>query len=145
MAGRVNGANQTIGGGTFTGFQRTSGATTGTVVTNASTAGWYAIAPGGIASSIIKVADSNAPYTGNYVEIFVGKNAGATALTFTTYWVSTARTGAGQNTQISGGTATTAYPTYGTAPTVQVQWRLPATTYLTNSWGTPTVTSSIGP
>lgn len=142
MAGRVNGNTQTIAGVTQTGFTRTG---TGGSLTIASTAGWYNLTAGAGASQIFLCYDTATPYTGDYVQVMAAKNAGSTALTFTTYWVSSARTGAGQNTQISGGTATASpFATWGTAPAVLVGYYPPATTYLTTaSWGTPTVSATV--
>jgi hypothetical protein len=67
-------------------------------------------------------------------------------LTLTTTWNSTSRAGAGQSTNISGGTAVSSPATSigaATAPTTLCTYIPPSTTYLTNSWGTPTIAASV--
>ena len=141
MAGRVNSAAQTIAGVSQTGFTRTG---TGGTVTINSNVGWYSLTAGAVATQMFLCYDTASPYTGDYLQVMAAKNAGSTAITFTTYWVSPARTGAGQSTQISGGTDTTSpFASWGTAPAVLVGYYAPSTTYLSNSWGTPTVTSTV--
>ena len=141
MVGRVNGAAQTIGGVSQSGFTRTG---TGGTLTINSNVGWYSLTAGAAATQMFLCYDTASPYTGDYIQVMAAKNAGSTAITFTTYWVSTARTGAGQNTQISGGTDTPSpWTAWGTAPAVIVGYYAPATTYLSNSWGTPTVAASV--
>lgn len=141
LSGRVNGAAQTIAGTSYTGFTRVGGSGT---PTQASTTGWYTLVAGAAATSMFKLFDSTTPYTGDYIEVTASKNAGATAVTFITTWYSASRGGAGQNTQISGGTDTTSpYSAFGTAPAVLCRFVAPETTYLTNTWGTPTVAASV--
>jgi len=143
FTGRVNGAAQTISGGTFTGTTRTSG-TGGTQTTLATTTGWYTLTAGAAATTIFQLNDDVSPYTGDYILITAAKNAGATALTLTTTWNSSARSGAGQSTNISGGTDTTSpFTAFGTAPAVICRYAPPSTTYLTNSWGTPTIAATV--
>jgi hypothetical protein len=136
-------AAKTLGGTSYTGTSR-QGGTGGTLNILSSSIGWYALTAGAAATNLFQLYDDLSVYTGDYVLITAAKNAGSTAITFVTTWVSTARTGAGQNTQISGGTDTTSpFSAYGTAPTVLCRFVPPATTYLSNSWGTPTVASSV--
>lgn len=135
--------SKTLAGTAYTGTTRTGG-TGGTQTTLSTATGWYALTAGAAATTIFQLNDDLSVYTGDTVIITAAKNAGSTAITFVTTWNSTARTGAGQNTQISGGTDTTSpFTAYGTAPTVLCRFVPPATTYLTNSWGTPTVASSV--
>jgi len=137
------GASKTLAGTAYTGTTRTGG-TGGTQTTLSTGTGFYSLTAGAAATTIVQINDDLSVYTGDYVRITVALNAGATALTFVTTWVSTARTGAGQNTQISGGTDTTSpFSAYGTAPAVLCRFVPPSTTYLTNSWGTPTVASTV--
>jgi hypothetical protein len=134
---------KTLAGTSYTGTSR-QGGTGGTLNILSSSVGWYALTAGAAATNLFQLYDDLSVYTGDYVLITAAKNAGSTAITFVTTWVSTARTGAGQNTQISGGTDTTSpFSTYGTAPTVLCRFVPPATTYLSASWGTPTVASSV--
>lgn len=135
-------ASKTLGGVAYTGTSR-QGGTGGTQTTLSTTTGWYALTAGAAATTIFQLNDDLSVYTGDTVIVTAAKNAGATTLTLTTTWNSTARAGAGQNTQISGGTDTTSpFSVYGTAPTVLCRFVPPSTTYLSNSWGTPTVAST---
>jgi len=135
--------SKTLAGTAYTGTTRTGG-TGGTQTTLSTGTGWYALTAGAAATTIFQLNDDLSVYTGDTVIITAAKNAGSTAITFVTTWNSTARTGAGQNTQISGGTDTTSpFSVYGTAPTVLCRFVPPSTTYLSNSWGTPTVASTV--
>ena len=133
---------KSLAGTSYTGTTRTGG-TGGTQTTLSTATGWYALTAGAAATTIFQLNDDLSVYTGDTVIVTAAKNLGATTLTLTTTWNSTARAGAGQNTQITGGTDTTSpFTAYGTAPTVLCRFVPPATTYLTNSWGTPTVAST---
>jgi hypothetical protein len=135
--------SKTLAGTAYTGTTRTGG-TGGTQTTLSTATGWYALTAGAAATTIFQLNDDLSVYTGDTVIVTAAKNAGATTLTLVTTWNSTARAGAGQNTQISGGTDTTSpFSAYGTAPTVLCRFVPPSTTYLTNTWGTPTVASSV--
>lgn len=143
FVGRVNGADQRIISTTYTGTTIDS-RTTGTVTTLASTTGWYSLGSGAAATTIYQLNDTVSPYTGNYLRVTAAVDAGRTALTLVTTFNSTARTGAGQNTQISGGTDTPSnFFSFGTAPATVCRFIPPSTTYLTDSWGTPTVSCSV--
>ena len=134
--------SKTLAGTAYTGTTRTGG-TGGTQTILSTATGWYALTAGAAATTIFQLNDDVSPYTGDTIIVTAAKNAGATTLTFSTTWNSSARTGAGQSTNISGGTDTTsAFTAYGTAPVVLCRFVPPSTTYLTNSWGTPTVASS---
>jgi hypothetical protein len=67
-------------------------------------------------------------------------------MTLTTTWVDPGGSAVGSTDAISGGTAVTS-PAISigaaTAPTTLVTYFPPETTYLTNSWGTPTIASAI--
>jgi hypothetical protein len=144
ISGRVNSAAQQIAGTSYTGTTRIGG-TGGTQTTLATTTGWYQLTPGAAATTLLNLADTVSPYTGDTIITTAAVNAGSTTLTLTTTWNSTSRAGAGQNTQISGGTATNSPATTitGTAPTTLCTYIPPATTYLSNTWGTPTITASV--
>jgi hypothetical protein len=136
-------ASKTLAGTAYTGTTRTGG-TGGTQTTLSTATGWYALTAGAAATTIFQLNDDLAPYTGDTVVITAAKNAGSTTVTFVTTWNSSSRAGAGQSTNISGGTDTASpFTAYGTAPTVLCRFVPPSTTYLTNSWGTPTVASSV--
>ena len=135
--------SKTLAGTAYTGTTRTGG-TGGTQTILSTATGWYALTAGAAATTIFQLNDDVSPYTGDTIIVTAAKNAGATTLTFSTTWNSSARTGAGQSTNISGGTDTTsAFTAYGTAPVVLCRFVPPSTTYLTNSWGTPTVASTV--
>jgi hypothetical protein len=135
-------ASKSLAGTSYTGTTRTGG-TGGTQTTLSTATGWYALTAGAAATTIFQLNDTVSPYTSDTVIVTAAKNAGATTLTLVTTWNSNARAGAGQSTNISGGTDTASpFTAYGTAPTVLCRFVPPATTYLTNSWGTPTVAST---
>lgn len=137
------GTSKTLAGTAYTGTTRTGG-TGGTQTTLNTGTGFYSLTAGAAATTLFKLNDDLTVYTGDYVQITAALDATSTILTFVTTWVSTARTGAGQNTQISGGTDTASpFSAYGTAPAVLCRFVPPSTTYLTNTWGTPTVASSV--
>jgi hypothetical protein len=145
ISGRVNSAAQTIAGTSYTGTTRIGG-TGGTQTTLATTTGWYQLTAGAAATTVFQLNDTVAPYTGDYIQTTAAKNAGSTVLTLTTTWVSSSRAGAGQSTNISGGTAVSSPATSigaATAPTTLCTYIPPATTYLTNSWGTPAIAASV--
>lgn len=144
ISGRVAGAAQTIAGTSYTGTTRIGG-TGGTQNTLATTTGWYTLVPGAGATTLLSLADTVAPYTGDTIITTGAVNAGSTVLTLTTTWNSTSRSGAGQSTNISGGTATSSPSTTitGTAPTTLCTYIPPSTTYLANSWGTPAIAASV--
>lgn len=147
ISGRVNSATQSIGGQNYTGTTRLNG-TGGTQTTLLTTTGWYSLTPGAAATTVFKLTDDASAYSGDYIQTDAAIAANAAQITLTTAWYSAARTGAGQNTQISGGTDTASpFTAYGTAPAVTCRFYPPAVTgsggYLANSWGTITVNSSI--
>lgn len=127
-------STQTIAGVSYTGTTKIGG--TGTPTTLTTTTGFYDLTPGAAATIIYKQFADTAPYTSNYIQHSVALNAGSTALTFTTLW------SASDGDPISGGTAASG-ATPGTAPCTICTYFPPSTTYLTNSWGTPTVAATV--
>ena len=125
---------QTIAGGSYTGTTKSGG--TGTPTTLATTTGYFDLTPGGAATVIYKQFADTAPYTSNYIQTSVELNASSNILTFTTVW------SASDGDPISGGTAASG-ATPGTAPCTICTYYPPSTTYLTASWGTPTIASSV--
>ena len=135
--------SKTLAGTAYTGTTRTGG-TGGTQTTLSTATGWYALTAGAAATTIFQLNDDLSPYTGDFVRTTAAKNAGSTVLTLVTTWNSSSRAGAGQSTNISGGTDTASpFSAYGTAPVVLCRFVPPSTTYLTASWGTPAVASSV--
>ena len=144
FSGRVNGAAQTIAGTSYSGTTRIGG-TGGTQTTLATTTGWYSLTPGAAATTIFQLNNTVAPYTADYIATTAAVNAGSTTLTLTTTWYQSAISPPG-TTDISGGTAVSSPATSigaATAPTTLCTYIPPSTTYLTGSWGTPTITASV--
>lgn len=122
-------ATQTIAGTAYTGTTKIGG--TGTPTTLATTTGWYDLTT--TPTIIYKQFADTAPYTSNFIQH--SASATATTLTITTLW------SASDGDAISGGTASSG-ATPGTAPTTILTYFPPSTTYLTASWGTPTVAAT---
>lgn len=128
---------QTIAGTSYTGTTKIGG--TGSPNILLTTTGWYDLTTGD--TIIYKQFADTAPYTGQYIQISAKTAGSGTQLVLTTVWVDPGGSGAGSSDNISGGTATTGI-TFGTAPATVVTYFPPATTYLTNTWGTPTVAAT---
>jgi hypothetical protein len=142
LSGRVNSASQTIAGTTYTGFTRSGGS--GTPTPFANTTGWYSLSSGAAATTMFTLNSSVSPYTGNFISVTAAVNAGRTAVTLTTTWSSAATTVPGATANISGGTDTASpYTGFGTAPAVLCRFIPPSTSYLTDSWGTPSIAASV--
>ena len=141
LTGRVNSTTNTIAGQAYTGTTRLSGSG-GTQTTLATTTGWYNLT--GSPTTIFQLNDSTSPYTGEFIRTTATATS-STVLTLVTTWVSDGSSGAGTSADISGGTATTSPSTTitGTAPTTLVTYIPPSTTYLSASWGTPTIAASV--
>ena len=137
----ITGGAQTIAAQAYTGTTRLGG-TGGTQTTLATTTGWYNLI--GTPTTIFQLTNSTAPYTGEYIRTTATATS-TTVLTLVTTWVSDGSTGAGTSADISGGTATGSPSTTitGTAPTTLVTYTPPSTTYLSASWGTPTIAASV--
>ena len=131
ISGRVNGAAQTIAGTSYSGVKQVGG--TGTPATLASNTGWYSIPADGTPTTIYKQFADSSPYTSNYIQHTMERYTNS--LIIRTTWVNS------EGDTISGGTAASG-ATVGTAPCTIVTYYPPSTTYLTNSWGTPTVAAT---
>ena len=125
--------SQTIAGTVYTGTIKVGGS--GTPNTLASTTGWFDLTPGGAAVIVYKQFADTAPYTANFIQHSLSLNAGSTVLTITTLW------SASDGDPISGGSASVG-ATPGTAPTTIVTYFPPSTTYLSASWGTPSIAAT---
>jgi hypothetical protein len=126
-------ATQTIAGSNYTGTTKQGG--TGAPNTLQTGIGWHDLTPGAAATIVYKQFADTAPYTANFIQHSIARNAGSTALTITTLWSNP------EGDPISGGTAASG-ATPGTAPSTIVTYFPPSTTYLTASWGTPTVAAT---
>jgi hypothetical protein len=130
--------SHTIAGVAYTGTTKIGG--TGTPNTLSTGTGWDALVAGAAATIVYKQFADTAPYTANFIQHSIAKNAGSTVLTNTTLW-SANDSGPGNPDPITGGTAATG-ATPGTAPCTIVTYFPPETTNLSNTWGTPTVAAS---
>jgi hypothetical protein len=141
LTGRVNGASQTISGQAYTGTTRIGG-TGGTQTTLATTTGWYNLT--GSPTTIFQLNNSTSPYSGEFIRTTATATS-TTVLTLTTTWVSDGSSGAGTAANISGGTATNSPSTTitGDAPTTLVTYIPPSTSFLSNTWGTPSIAASV--
>jgi hypothetical protein len=110
----------------------------GTPATLATGTGWNQLTAS--PTIIYKQFDTGYTYTNDYVQVTATATS-SSVLTLVTTWFSAARATSGSSRYISGGTATSGI-TFGTAPTTVVTYFPPETTYLTNTWGTPTVAST---
>lgn len=144
FTGRVNANSQLIAGTTYTGTTRIGGSGSATVAT---TTGYYNLTAGGAAVQIMQINNPTAPYTPEFIRTTVALNAGSTVLTFVTTWVDDGTGVIGATSNISGGTAVTSPATSisgaNVGPTTLLTYLPPSTTYLTNTWGTPTINSSV--
>jgi hypothetical protein len=125
--------SQTIAGQVYTGTTKIGG--TGTPTTLTTTTGFFDLTPGGAAVIVYKQFADTAPYTSNFIQHSLSLDAGSTVLTITTLW------SASDGDTITGGTAPSgASP--GTAPCTIVTYFPPSSTYLSASWGTPSVAAT---
>jgi hypothetical protein len=125
--------SQTIAGVVYTGTTKSGG--TGTPNTLTTTTGFFDLTPGGAAVIVYKQFADTAPYTANFIQHSLSLNAGSTVLTISTLW------SASDGDPITGGTAASG-ATPGTAACTIVTYFPPSTTYLSASWGTPTVAAT---
>jgi hypothetical protein len=139
VSGRVNSANQVIAGTTYTGFTRIGGS--GTPSPNLTTTGWYSLTNDAAATTVFQLNSTVYPYTSDFIRIQAEVFSASTRLRLTTSWYQAQQF---KTTVITGGTATTSpFTGFGTAATVLCRFIPPSNTYLTNTWGTPTVESFV--
>ena len=128
------GASKTIVGVSYTGTTKRGGS--GIPVALATGSGAFQL--NATPTILFKQFDSGVyTYSGNYVQVTATYSA--PSITLVTTWYDN---GDGGGANISGGTATTGI-SFGTAPATVVTYLPPETTYLTNTWGTPTITASV--
>jgi hypothetical protein len=141
LTGRVNTAAQLIAGTSYTGTTRIGGSG-GTQTTLNTTVGWYNLT--GSPATIFQLNNLVTPYEPEFIRTTATATS-STVLTLVTTWTDDGTSGAGKTSNISGGTATNSPSTTitGTAPTTLVTYIPPSTTFLTNSWGTPTIAASV--
>jgi hypothetical protein len=131
-------ASATIAGTAYTGTTKIGG--TGTPAILSTGTGWNQLGSGAAATIVYKQFSATAPYTTDFIQHSLAKDATGSVLTITTLW-SANDSGPGDPDPISGGTAASG-ATPGTAPCTIVTYFPPETTYLSNTWGTPTVTAT---
>ena len=141
LTGRVNGAAQTIAGTSYTGTTRIGGSG-GTQTTLATTTGWYNLTTSPV--TIFQLNNTVSPYSPEFIRTTATATS-ATVLTLVTTWSDDGTGVVGATSNITGGTATNSPSTTitGTAPTTLVTYIPPSTTFLTASWGTPTIAASV--
>ena len=141
LTGRVNSNSQLIAGTTYTGTTRLGGSG-GTQTTLTTTTGWYNLT--GSPTTIFQLNNITAPYQPEFIRTTATATS-STVLTLVTTWVDDGSSGAGVSSNISGGTATASPSTTitGTAPTTLVTYLPPSSSFLTASWGTPTIAASV--
>jgi hypothetical protein len=130
-------SSKVIASTTYLGTKVVGGSGTPTIL--ATGTGWNQLTAS--PTIIYKQFDTSYTYTGDYVQV-TATATNSTTLTLVTTWFSAARATSGSSRRISGGTATTGI-SFGTAPTTVVTYFPPEAVYLTNTWGTPTVASSV--
>lgn len=145
LGGYINSAAQSIAGTTYTGTTRIAGGG-GTQTTLATTTGFYQLTTTPV--TIFQLNNASSPYTPEFIRTnaSVNANASPTVITLTTVWSDDGSSGAGTTSNISGGTAVSSPATAigaATAPTTLVNLIPPSTTYLSASWGTPTIAASV--
>jgi len=129
---------QTIAATAYTGTTKIGG--TGTPGTLLTTTGWFGLTTSN--TLIYQQFADTSPYTGQSIAINARTAGSGTQLILTTTWTDPGGSTAGSSDDISGGTATTGI-TFGTAPATVVTYFPPSTTYLSASWGTPTVAATV--
>jgi hypothetical protein len=130
-------SSKVIAGQTYLGTRVIGGS--GTPSTVATGTGWNQLTSS--PTTIYQQFDTQYTYTGDYVQVVATKTS-STVLTLVTNWFSPARPVSGSSRTISGGTATTGI-SFGTAPATVVTYFPPSSTFITNTWGAPTVASSV--
>lgn len=123
--------SQNLPGGTYTGTTKIGGTGSPNILSTGT--GWYNLTTTNII--VYKQFADTAPYTNNFIQHAIRQDAGATQLIITTTWSNP------EGDTITGGTAASG-ATPGTAPCTIVTYFPPSTTYLTNTWGTPTVAAT---
>ena len=127
------GLTQTIAAASYTGTTKIGGTGVPNILSTGT--GWDSLTAGAAGTIVYKQFADTAPYTANFIQHTIAKGAASTTLVITTLW------SASDGDAISGGTAPSG-ATPGTAPCTIVTYFPPSTTYLSASWGTPTVAAT---
>jgi hypothetical protein len=138
----ITGGAQTIAGQAYTGTTRLNGSG-GTQTTLTTGTGWYALT--GSPTTIFQLNNVTAPYQPEYIRTTATATS-STVLTLVTTWFDDGTGVVGSSSNISGGTAVASPSTTigaATAPTTLVTYVPPSTSFITNTWGTPTIAASV--
>ena len=145
LSGHVRDAAQNIAGQSYDGVTRLSG-TGGTQTTLATSTGFYDLTTTPVTLFLLNNVTS--PYEPEFIRVqaSVNSNTTPTVITLTTVWSDDGTGVVGATSNITGGTAVSSPATAigaATAPTTLVNLIPPSTTYLSASWGTPTIAASV--
>ena len=132
----TNGTSSVIGGTTFTGTNKLGGS--GSIDLIQSNTGFYDLAPGGSEVTIFRQFSDTSPYTANFIEVGVSLNSNSDQLTFTM----TFRDDAEDVKEDPLGDPNDLDQVQGTTGCDHVV-RQPSTQFISNSWGTPSISGSI--
>jgi hypothetical protein len=127
---------QTIDGGVYTGTTKVGGSGTDNIL--ASTTGAYDLTTSNV--NIYRKYDSTYNYTSNYITIAAKANAAAYSATSITFTV-TLTDAAADTTSFPSGASSNLDDVNGTL-TGNIFASPPATTYISNTWGTPTLSTT---
>jgi hypothetical protein len=140
LTGRVNNTTNTIAGAAYTGTTRQGGSATANILAN--TTGIYNLTT--TSTNLFRFFSPNSPYTTQSIQLAgnVNSNSAPTVVTLVTTWTDPG--GGSFSSAITGGTDTASpFSTFGTAPATLVTYFPPSTTFLTNTWGTPTIAATV--
>jgi hypothetical protein len=129
------GASKTIVGVPYTGTTKIGGSGTPAILATATGAAQLTGSP----TILFKQFDSGTYYIYSTSYVEVAASYSGSTMTFVTTW---RENGDVYGANISGGTPTTGI-VFGTAPATVITYLPPETTYLTNTWGTPTISASV--
>lgn len=137
----ITGGAQTIASTPYTGTTRIGGSG-GTQTTLATSTGWYNLTTS--PTTLFQLNNVTAPYQPEYIRTTATATS-STVLTLVTTWYDDGTGVTGSTSNISGGTDTASPSTTitGTAPTTLVTYTPPSTSFLSASWGTPTIAASV--
>jgi hypothetical protein len=127
-------AGYIIAGQNYVGFNRFGGS--GSPAVMVPNAGWYQLTPGAAFTKVYQQNSPFFPYTSNYIEVFLSKNAAQTQLNIQARWINA------EGDAFSGGTAAIG-ATPGTAPCTLVTYFPPSTALMSASWGTPLISCTV--
>lgn len=130
-------ASSTIAGTAYTGTTKIGGS--GTPTTLATGTSFYNLT--GSNTTLFQQFDTTAAYSSNY--ILCNASISGSTLTFSTVWFESGAGGT-SGSAIAGGTDTVSpFSTFGTAPATLLSYFPPETANITNTWGTPTISSAV--